>query len=255
MKHFLLVLCGFFLLALSGCAASNKSLSFPNQSNIDASVKRTIIILDKHEDGNNDFDPICAGVFIGPNKILTAYHCIVPATLTPDQYKLLNGLASEGLINMEGRALQYASFKDYKPSAAEDKQISGAHKAVVIKADYLNDLALLVSDEQTDSWAEISPKEPYIGMPVFAVGHPVGMLYTFTYGTISSFPRNIEFFDKNVSNILQASALIWFGNSGGSMFDEDGRVMGIASRIVAKVPHLGLFISNKQINKFLSTAN
>jgi serine protease Do len=63
-----------------------------------------------------------------------------------------------------------------------------------------------------------------VGQRVFAVGTPVGLKRTFTSGILS----NIERTDLNTETIVfQTDAAINSGNSGGPLFDQQGRVLGI----------------------------
>ncbi|MDT8390121.1 MAG: trypsin-like peptidase domain-containing protein [Lentisphaeria bacterium] len=62
------------------------------------------------------------------------------------------------------------------------------------------------------------------GQKCFAVGTPVGLKRTFTSGILSNVDRaDLGTFTK----VLQTDAAINQGNSGGPLFDENGRVLGI----------------------------
>jgi S1-C subfamily serine protease len=51
--------------------------------------------------------------------------------------------------------------------------------------------------------------------------------------------------------IIQISAPVWLGNSGGGAFDEDGRLIGICSWISKNGPQLTFFVHRDAINKFI----
>lgn len=59
------------------------------------------------------------------------------------------------------------------------------------------------------------------GDAVLAIGHPGGMLWTVTRGIVSALDRGPD------KRWLQVDALIWFGNSGGPLFDIRGRLIGL----------------------------
>lgn len=68
-------------------------------------------------------------------------------------------------------------------------------------------------------------KGPHIGDPVFAVGNPHGMGWSHSAGNISQVrtrTRGIHTF-----HILQSTAALNPGNSGGGLYDADGRLIGI----------------------------
>jgi S1-C subfamily serine protease len=50
---------------------------------------------------------------------------------------------------------------------------------------------------------------------------------------------------------MQVSAPVWFGNSGGGAFNDEGEIVGIASFIM-KGPSLGFFIPVDSIRPFLA---
>lgn len=73
-----------------------------------------------------------------------------------------------------------------------------------------------------------------VGDDVFIVGAPYGLSHTLSAGHVSgrhTFGRTIEGVPVEV---LQTDAAVNVGNSGGPMFDMDGRVVGIVSRIVTR---------------------
>lgn len=62
------------------------------------------------------------------------------------------------------------------------------------------------------------------GMPVYALGSPLGLQSTFTSGIISSVRREIDGFE-----FIQTDAPISFGSSGGALLDAAGRVIGVTA--------------------------
>ena len=66
-----------------------------------------------------------------------------------------------------------------------------------------------------------------VGQLVFALGSPLGMEQTFTDGMISSLRDGSEVNKPSLPKVMQHTAPISHGNSGGPLFDEQGRVLGI----------------------------
>lgn len=68
-----------------------------------------------------------------------------------------------------------------------------------------------------------------VGQAVFAIGNPFGLQNTLTSGIISGLNRTLSS-DSNgrpLSGLIQTDAALNPGNSGGPLFDENGRVIGI----------------------------
>ena len=106
----------------------------------------------------------------------------------------------------------------------------------VIGLDPLADLALLkVMDKEepipylkfADDAAEIEE-----GAEVFAIGHPMGMVWTITKGIISS---NARYSRHPYIKSLQTDAAINKGNSGGPLLNMKGELVGINALIVSRI--------------------
>lgn len=79
-----------------------------------------------------------------------------------------------------------------------------------------------------------------VGQPVSAIGNPLGLSFTMTSGIVSALDRPVQTLNDQarsleaarvVTNAIQLDAAVNPGNSGGPVFDENGRVVGIASSI------------------------
>jgi serine protease Do len=67
----------------------------------------------------------------------------------------------------------------------------------------------------------MSPKD---GEPIFVIGHPQGLRFTLSNGIIS----------REEGGIIQISAPISPGNSGGPVYDERGNLLGIVTSTTDK---------------------
>ena len=76
-----------------------------------------------------------------------------------------------------------------------------------------------------------------VGEPVFAIGHPLGLEYTFTQGIISAVHRMID--DEEY---LQIDASINPGNSGGGLYNAYGELIGINTMAYAATQGLNFAI-------------
>lgn len=64
-----------------------------------------------------------------------------------------------------------------------------------------------------------------VGQDVYAIGHPKGLELTMSAGLISSFRRN----ESSQLVLIQTSAAVSAGSSGGGLFDGTGRLIGLVT--------------------------
>lgn len=107
------------------------------------------------------------------------------------------------------------------------------HAAQVIGRDPKTDLALLkVELEEELPFVSFGSEEDVrVGDWVIAIGNPFGLGGTVTAGIVSGFKRDIN--SGPYDSFIQTDAAINWGNSGGPLFDLEGRVIGINSKIVS----------------------
>ena len=107
--------------------------------------------------------------------------------------------------------------------------------ATVIGIDPVADLALLQLELDPDSpppvYLEIEQEIPTITEPVVAIGHPVGLQWTVTTGSINHQERPGKI--TPYVNVIQHSAEINKGNSGGPLINADGDIVGINTYMLA----------------------
>jgi serine protease Do len=110
-------------------------------------------------------------------------------------------------------------------------QDGSRYSAVVQGRDPKTDLALLKVDADEDlPYVELgSSQAAEVGDWVLAVGNPFGLGGTVTAGIISARGRDIQ--AGPFDDFLQIDAPINRGNSGGPLFDDSGRVIGINTAI------------------------
>lgn len=120
----------------------------------------------------------------------------------------------------------------------------------VLKEDPEVDLALIRVRKWEKTYLSIvklADEEPRVKDRVFAVGHPLGTHWTITEGVVSN---------TDVYSYIMTTATVTFGNSGGALFNIDGDVIGICSKMPAysaNVPEssMGLAIRLGVIKEFL----
>ncbi|MFN4159733.1 MAG: Do family serine endopeptidase [Gemmobacter sp.] len=104
-------------------------------------------------------------------------------------------------------------------------------QARVIGTDPATDLALIRVEAGHDlpfvEWGDSAALR--VGQDVVAIGNPFGLGNTVTAGIVSALGRDIN--SGPFDNYIQTDAAINRGNSGGPLFDAEGRVVGINTAI------------------------
>ena len=134
---------------------------------------------------------------------------------------------SKGIVVTNNHVIQGA--EDIVVSVNGSKE----YKAKVIGKDPYMDLAVLqiVSDEKFIPVSFGDSDKARVGDWVIAIGNPYGFGGTVTTGIISSRNRDIGL--TRYDDFIQTDASINVGNSGGPLFDLNGKVVGINTAIIA----------------------
>lgn len=131
-----------------------------------------------------------SGFFIGENGLAVSNYHVFKGT----------GIGAEA-IKMPNDDTAYKVAEIYQRSEDED--------FIIFRVDYDN-----------DNYIPIATKRPEIGQRVFAIGSPRGLENTFSSGEVSQWRGE---------NLMQISALIDHGSSGGALINEYGEAIGITS--------------------------
>ncbi|MFZ6768371.1 S1C family serine protease [Undibacterium sp. Di26W] len=84
-----------------------------------------------------------------------------------------------------------------------------------------------------------------VGQHIYTIGNPIGLERTLSDGLISSLRKD----DKDILRYIQISAPISPGSSGGGLFDEEGRLIGITAAGYAKGQNLNLAIPSNLLRE------
>lgn len=199
----------------------------------------------------------CSATLIDNEKglLLTANHCISSQfTIVEKQNIDKDGKVTTDKVRVATPGTVSQLY--FKNSAEiERKQYVFEIKA----SDSANDLAVIHVLAKLDNTvaAPLACKNPVRGEHVFAVGNTLGRLYaTVSDGIISSVNRNLRMlgFD-NDQKLIQATSPVAGGNSGGSLYNDNGSIIGVVDRGYQQVSPIVLAVPLSDVKSFLTSNN
>ncbi|MCW4029070.1 MAG: trypsin-like peptidase domain-containing protein [Candidatus Bathyarchaeota archaeon] len=129
-----------------------------------------------------------------------------------------------------------------------------SYTATLLGADASTDIAVLKADAPTSEYYPldiISSDTLSVGDAVVALGSPYGLTGTMTSGIISALDRTITVTETSgsyeMTGLIQTSAPINSGNSGGPLMTYNGKVIGITTAIVSNSDGLGFAVPSDTI--------
>jgi S1-C subfamily serine protease len=242
MKLFKLLMVGLMLVVLGGCGTSLKTpVRAPDalHSHIGESTVALVhfhVVMGKDADGDPevkgvDFRPHCTGVWISRDEIATAGHCV----------------ESEDVADPVGQKAMYVVQREVREVMDDPAAV---HMAKVVAFDKDHDVAIIKADLNGltgHEVADLASEMPGLGEHVYSVGHPRGMYWSYAEGTVSAY-RGDE--SSGIGEVVQVNASVWYGNSGGGVFDGGGNLVGICSRLT-RVPQMNYFVHVDSLKRLL----
>ncbi|MBD5153515.1 MAG: trypsin-like peptidase domain-containing protein [Oscillibacter sp.] len=194
--------------------SGNSEMSNTQQSNVTRGGQRNLNVTVSNNRGDKNK--------LDGSKIFAKYTTAVFMVFTSDGY---NGYQGSGFfINSDGLAVSnYHVFQGTNIGAEQIKLADSDEifKVVeVIHSDADEDFILFRVGCSNTNYIPIAKYKPQVGEKVYAIGSPRGLENTFSSGEVS------QWRDKN---LMQISALIDHGSSGGALINEYGEVVGITS--------------------------
>ncbi len=144
--------------------------------------------------------------------------------------QIVSGAGSGVIISEDGVILT----NDHVIDQAQNVQVTLAdgrvYEAEIVGSDPASDIAVLKIDETGLVPALVGDSDALVvGEFCLAIGNPLGQLSgTVTDGIISALERRVTF-DEHTMTLLQMSAAVSPGNSGGGLFNARGELVGIVN--------------------------
>ena len=116
--------------------------------------------------------------------------------------------------------------------------------AVAVGSDPPNDLAVVRADGSGLPYASLGDSSPLkVGQLVIAIGNPLGFQSSVSTGVVSAKGRGMRSLDgRLIENVIQHTAPLNPGNSGGPLVDSRGRVVGINTAIIPVAQGIGFAV-------------
>lgn len=161
----------------------------------------------------------------------------------------VRGLGSGVIFSEEGHILTnrhvVADATEIAVVLPDGREFSG-EDVQVVGLDYLTDLAVLKIRGEGFPAAKLGDSGAIVpGELAIAIGNPYGLDHTITYGIISALDRPVTLDSQRglvLNGLIQTSAPINVGNSGGPLLNRQGGVIGINTAIIQEAQSIGFAI-------------
>ncbi len=143
------------------------------------------------------------------------------------------GMGSGFIVGADGLILTNAHVVQGAKQVTVKLHDRREYSAKVLGTDEMTDIAVLRIEAKGLPVVQLGdPKALRVGDPVLAIGSPFGFEQTATQGIVSAKGRSLP--GGAVVPFIQTDAAVNPGNSGGPLFDDAGRVIGINSQIYSR---------------------
>jgi S1-C subfamily serine protease len=182
--------------------------------------------------------------------VITVVDTVGPAVLMVSRKKSggaatgQEGAGSGVIITPDGYILTNNHVVQGADVISVTKQDGAIFDAILIGADPATDLAVIRAGGTDFPYAVLGDSSKLkAGQLIIAIGNPFGFNSTVSTGVISALGRGLRSRDgRLIENIIQHTAPLNPGNSGGPLVDSRGRVVGINTAIIAIAQGIGFAV-------------
>jgi S1-C subfamily serine protease len=199
----------------------------------------------------------CSATLIDAKRglLLTANHCVADQFRTIEREKI----DDKGVIKKEQVRVSVPGTVSQLGFNGPDEVQRTSYVFKVVANDKDVDLAIVQTQAKlpnTDS-APIACDDVERGDTAYAVGNTRAILYaTVSKGIISSVNRSYRTIGEDGDNadngLVQSTTPIAGGNSGGSLYNDRGEIVGVVVRGYQQIAPIGLSVPLSDIKKFLN---
>lgn len=181
------------------------------------------------------------------------FSSVAPRILVVEQRSRAGEVAAQGSgVRTSGkRVVTNCHVLGSSPSSVALRQGNSAWKATVVSRDDERDLCELTANFPDDVKPVVIRRSTTlrVGEEVFAVGAPMGLELTISNGIISSLRTS------GPSKVIQTTAAISPGSSGGALFDSSGNLVGITTLQSREGQNLNFAIPSEWIEQISSRSS
>jgi S1-C subfamily serine protease len=210
---------GLMLVILVGCVKVD-SIKEPTSFVKELSSNTVALV---YKDKLGSVQVYCTGVWLDNDYIVTAHHCV---------QAIANRNADSDIdVDVLGTRI-YFSQENEMMGMGEDP--AAMHMARVVVDNGLHDVSLLKASGKgipSHTYASLADQLPAVGERVHIVGHVKGLYWTYVHGYVTSHRGDIPLAITNGTHgpFIQMYSPVYYGNSGGGVFNSDGELVGIVS--------------------------
>jgi S1-C subfamily serine protease len=155
-----------------------------------------------------------------------------------------SGAGSGVIIAPDGYILTNSHVVSKKESIEVTFSEGDVYKAKIVGDDPATDLAVIRVNDSGFSHAVLGDSSKIqVGQLVIAMGNPYGFQSTVSTGVVSALSRSLRAQNgRLIENIIQHTAPLNPGNSGGPLLDSWGRIIGINTAIIYSAQGIGFSV-------------
>ncbi len=184
-------------------------------------------------------------------KVVPSVVSVTTTTLARARFSQVVPVKGQGsgvIISEDGFILTNAhvveGVRDVSISLHDDRH----YQAVVVGESRTRDVAILKINADKITPIEIGKSsELKQGQFAIAIGNPLGLGSTVTFGMVSALDRTIRGQNAHLEGLIQTSAQINPGNSGGALVDTDGKLIGMPTAMIQWSQGIGFAIAIDRI--------